>query len=55
LQIAFDSSEVDNSFDSIIGCIEDIVIGDEFQEIQVDMWHQYNLKKNQSIFFDKTY
>jgi hypothetical protein len=36
-QIAFHASdgEGDNNFDSIIGCIEDIVISDEFQEIQV--------------------
>ncbi len=36
-QIAFDNSEVDNSFDGIIGCIEDIVIGEDFQEIQVEL------------------
>ena len=35
-QLAFHSSEGgDSSFDVIIGCIEDIVIGDDFQEIQV--------------------
>jgi hypothetical protein len=34
-QLAFHSSDVENSFDDIIGCIEDIVISDEFQEIQV--------------------
>jgi len=33
--IAFDRSENDTTFDHIIGCIEDIVISDEFQDIQV--------------------
>ena len=54
---AEDSNNEQSEFDTIVGCIEDIVIGEKFQDLQV--FFKYftvnNIEANIGRLFDRSY